>query len=92
MSLYFDAANVLSADASAGGSFKSRVYNNSNLKSSPAQVYALIAETSKWDTVLKEVVDNAGILATEPKVCFAFTYLVLAPRASGLLDSVYRYE
>ena len=70
MSLYFDVASVMSADIHAGGSLKSRVYN-SNLRSSPAQVYALIAETAKWDTVLKEVVDNSGILSSEPKVCLS---------------------
>ncbi|KAL1954073.1 hypothetical protein VTO42DRAFT_1761 [Malbranchea cinnamomea] len=66
MSLYFDAASILS-DTSAGGSLKSRVYG-SKLKSPPAQIYALITEASKWDTVLKEVIENAGVLAQEPKL------------------------
>jgi putative methyltransferase len=66
MSLYYDATSILSGPNS-GGSLKSRVYN-SDLKSSPAQLYALISEAAKWDVVLKEVIDNSGILAQEHKV------------------------
>ena len=68
MSLYFDAVSVLTAPASTGGSFKSRIYNARNLKASPAQIYALVIEASKWDILLKEVIENAGILKLEPKV------------------------
>lgn len=68
MSLYYDAAAVLTTPPSAGGSFKSRIYNARNLKASPAQIYALVSEAAKWDIVLKEVIDNAGLLNHEPKV------------------------
>ncbi|KAE8355986.1 S-adenosyl-L-methionine-dependent methyltransferase [Aspergillus coremiiformis] len=68
MSLYYDAVKVLTSPSLAGGSFKSRIYNARTLKASPAQVYALIIEASKWDTVLKEVIENAGILKLEPKL------------------------
>ncbi|KAL6236844.1 hypothetical protein BDW75DRAFT_103323 [Aspergillus navahoensis] len=68
MSLYYDAASILTAPSSAGGSFKSRLYNSRNLKASPAQVYALITEAAKWDVLLKEVIDQAGILKLEPKL------------------------
>ncbi|KAI1919420.1 hypothetical protein LOZ65_004415 [Ophidiomyces ophidiicola] len=67
MSLYFDAVTVLAASPASGGSLKSRIYN-SRLKSSPPQIYALITETTKWNAVLKEVVDKSGILAHEPKL------------------------
>ena len=72
MSLYFDAASIL-ADTASGGSLKSRIYNQNpkakqKTKAPPAQIYALIIESSKWDTVLKEVIDKAGVLAAEPKV------------------------
>ncbi|KKZ67443.1 hypothetical protein EMCG_06894 [[Emmonsia] crescens] len=67
MSLYLDAASILDSGSGDGGSFKSRVYN-SKLKSSPAQVYALIIETAKWDILLKEVVENAGFLPLESKL------------------------
>lgn len=68
MSLYFDAVSVLTSPSSTGGSFKSRIYSSRNLKANPAQIYALITEASKWDILLKEVIENAGILNLEPKV------------------------
>ncbi|KAL4788923.1 S-adenosyl-L-methionine-dependent methyltransferase [Aspergillus venezuelensis] len=68
MSLYYDAVSVLTAPNSIGGSFKSRLYSSRNLKANPAQVYALITEAAKWDVLLKEVIDQAGILKLEPKV------------------------
>ncbi|KAL4869833.1 hypothetical protein BDV12DRAFT_184957 [Aspergillus spectabilis] len=68
MSLYYDAVSVLTAPSSTGGSFKSRLYNSRTLKASPAQVYALITEAAKWDILLKEVIDQAGILKLEPKL------------------------
>ncbi|KAL4815535.1 S-adenosyl-L-methionine-dependent methyltransferase [Aspergillus spinulosporus] len=68
MSLYYDAASILTTPSSGGGSFKSRLYNSRNLKASPAQVYALITEAAKWDILLKEVIDQAGILKLEPKL------------------------
>ncbi|KAL3452247.1 S-adenosyl-L-methionine-dependent methyltransferase [Aspergillus insuetus] len=68
MSLYYDAVSVLTAPSSTGGSFKSRLYNSRTLKASPAQVYALVVEAAKWDILLKEVIDAAGILKLEPKL------------------------
>ncbi|RHZ54224.1 rRNA (cytosine-C5-)-methyltransferase RCM1 [Aspergillus thermomutatus] len=68
MSLYYDAVSVLTAPASTGGSFKSRIYSSRNLKSSPAQIYALVIEASKWDILLKEVIEAAGLLKQEPKL------------------------
>lgn len=69
MSLYYDAATVLSSSTTdQGGSFKSRIYNSKSLKASPAQIYALVTEASKWDILLKEVIEHAGILSLESKV------------------------
>lgn len=67
MSLYFDAATVLTAPSS-GGSFKSRIYSAKNLRASPSQVYALVVETAKWDRVLAEVIEKTDILSLERKV------------------------
>ncbi|KAL2432591.1 25S rRNA (cytosine-C(5))-methyltransferase rcm1 [Exophiala dermatitidis] len=68
MSLYYDAATVLTNDG-LSGSLKSRIYGNKlELKSKPAHLYALISETAKFDGFLKEVIDNAGLLAQEPKL------------------------
>lgn len=68
MSLYYDAVSILASPTQTGGSFKSRIYNSRSLKSSPAQLYALIIEASKWDLLLKDVIESAGILNLEPKV------------------------
>ncbi|KAF3893056.1 putative NOL1/NOP2/sun domain-containing protein [Trichophyton interdigitale] len=66
MSLYFEAAAVLSGPSHAG-SLKSRVYTG-KWKSPPAQIYALIVEVAKYNECIKEVIDNAGILAHESKL------------------------
>lgn len=71
MSLYYDATTVLSSPT-AGGSLKSRIYNSSlKLKSSPPQIYALIIESSKWDVVIADVIEKAGLLSMEHKVSLA---------------------
>ncbi|KIX94787.1 uncharacterized protein Z520_09477 [Fonsecaea multimorphosa CBS 102226] len=68
MSLYYDAATVLTTTAQEG-SLKSRIYGNKlGLRSKPAHIYALISETAKYDQFIKEVVDNAGLLAQEQKL------------------------
>lgn len=68
MSLYHEAADVLTAPTNAGGSLKSRIFSKKDLKSQPAQIYALTIETCKWSPVLKEVIENADILRLERKV------------------------
>lgn len=82
MSVYYDASAVLGA-ASRAGSLKSRIYDNKlGLRSKPAHLYALISETAKYDSFLKEVIDKADILAQEPKVS-----LHLASNVSLLTDA-----
>ena len=68
MSLYYEAASLLANPEKAGGSLKSRIYKQKGLKSSPAQLYALITEASKWSKVLKDVIEKCGLLAEEKKV------------------------
>lgn len=82
MSLYYDAASILTAPSSIGGSFKSRIYTSRNLKASPAQVFALITEASKWDILLKEVIEKADFLHLEPKVSYFSSF---EPRPRCLL-------
>lgn len=72
MSLYHEAAAILTNPE--GGSLKSRVFGAKNLKSPPAQVYALALETCKWSAILKEVVDSSQLLNHERKVCFFFFF------------------
>ncbi|EXJ83553.1 hypothetical protein A1O1_07176 [Capronia coronata CBS 617.96] len=77
MSLYYDAAAVLTTDA-LGGSLKSRIYGNKlDLKSKPTHLYALISETAKFDLFLKEVIDNAGILSHEVKLTPTLSLLLI---------------
>jgi len=68
MSLYHEAAAILSSTGSEGGSLKSRIYGNRDLKSPASQLYALVYETCKWSLVLKEVIDASEILKHERKV------------------------
>ena len=68
MSLYHEAAEILTAPASDGGSLKSRVFRSKSLKSPPNQIYALVLESSKWSPVLKEVVERSELLKHERKV------------------------
>lgn len=69
MSLYHEAAEILSAPSGEGGSLKSRVFRKKNLKSTPNQLYALVFETCKWSALLKEVVENSELLKHERKAC-----------------------
>ncbi|KAF1998418.1 S-adenosyl-L-methionine-dependent methyltransferase [Amniculicola lignicola CBS 123094] len=68
MSLYYEAAAVLANADKVGGSLKSRLYKQKDLKSSPAQIFALVAESSKWSIVLRDVVEKSGLLTEEKKL------------------------
>ena len=72
--LYSDAVQIVSDERSAGGSLKSRVFNNKSIKSNPLQLYALIIETYKWNEVLKEVIERSEILKHETKQVRLFQY------------------
>lgn len=68
MSLYYEAAAILANSDNTGGSLKSRIYKKKDLKSTPGQIFALIAESSKWSLVLKHVIEKTSLLAEEKKV------------------------
>ncbi|OAL04898.1 S-adenosyl-L-methionine-dependent methyltransferase [Phaeosphaeriaceae sp. SRC1lsM3a] len=68
MSLYYEAAAILANTEKVGGSLKSRIYTKKDLKSTPGQIFALIAEASKWSVVLKDVIEKCGLLAEERKL------------------------
>jgi putative methyltransferase len=68
MSLYHETAAIVTGPSTHGGSLKSRIYGSKDLKSPPAQVYALAFESSKWSAVLKEAVENSQLLQKERKV------------------------
>ena len=69
MSLYYDAAPLLSSSDKLTGSLKSKVFNSKDTKSSPKQVYALVSEASKWSSILTEVIEKSQLLQYERKVC-----------------------
>lgn len=68
MSLYYETATILENPDKIGGSFKARIFKKKDLKSKPGQIYALVAEASKWSQVLKDVIEKCAILKEERKV------------------------
>ncbi|KAF2203456.1 S-adenosyl-L-methionine-dependent methyltransferase [Delitschia confertaspora ATCC 74209] len=68
MSLYYEAAAIINNEAKVGGSLKSRIFGKKDLKSKPAQVFALVIEASKWSIVLKDVIERSGVLEDEKKL------------------------
>ena len=68
MSLYYETATILENPDKIGGSFKARIFKKKDLKSKPGQIYALVAEASKWSKVLKDVIEKCAILKEERKV------------------------
>lgn len=71
MALYQEAASIVENAESRNGSLKSVIYSNkASYRSNATVLFALISEVSKWDVVLKEVIDNTGLLSQEPKVNF----------------------
>lgn len=72
MSLYYETATILANPDKVGGSFKARIFKKNDLKSKPGQIYALVAEASKWSRVLKEIIEKVGLLGQERKVCYLF--------------------
>ncbi|KAL2188621.1 S-adenosyl-L-methionine-dependent methyltransferase [Thermothelomyces heterothallicus CBS 203.75] len=77
MSLYHETAAIVTGPSTHGGSLKSRIFGNKDLKSPPAQVYALAFESSKWSAILKEVVENSQLLQQERKLTPALSVLLV---------------
>jgi len=68
MSLYHEAADVLTRASKSTDSLSSLVYGDKKLKSKPAQVYALVVEAAKWSPVISKIVEQASLLKIERKV------------------------
>ncbi|KAF3037010.1 hypothetical protein E8E11_001229 [Didymella keratinophila] len=68
MSLYYETATILENPDKIGGSFKARIFKKKDLKSKPGQIYALVAEASKWSRVLKDVIETCQVLKEERKL------------------------
>ncbi|KAK3295872.1 S-adenosyl-L-methionine-dependent methyltransferase [Chaetomium fimeti] len=103
MSLYHETAGIVTGPSTHGGSLKSRIYGNKDLKSPPAQIYALAFESSKWSAVLKEVVENSQLLQKERKITPTLSILlahdlllakkgIALPASHGLRLSVEKHK
>ncbi|KAI4269333.1 MAG: hypothetical protein L6R38_007506 [Xanthoria sp. 2 TBL-2021] len=77
MSLYYDAARFLAPSEEQSGSLKSRVFGSKELKASPKQVYAIVAEASKWSPILAEVVEKSQLLQHERKLTPSLALLLV---------------
>lgn len=89
MSLYHEAADILSTSSQEGGSLKSRVFKRKNIKSTPNQLYALVFETCKWSAILKEVIEGADILKFERKVGGFWYYAMQLIKIALILCKAY---
>ncbi|KAI6772441.1 hypothetical protein HG530_003399 [Fusarium avenaceum] len=103
MSLYHEAAEVLTGSSSEGGSLKSRVFKKKNLKSAPNQIYALVLESCKWSPILKEVIEKSDLLKLERKLTPTLSLLLVhdlllakkgiaLPQTHGLRASIERHK
>lgn len=103
MSLYYEAAGILEAPNTSGGSLKSRIFSKKDFKSAPAQIYALVIETCKWSAVLKEIIEKSELLKQEPKLTPILSLLlthdlllarrgISLPAIHGLRASVERHK
>jgi putative methyltransferase len=68
MSLYYEAAEVLTSVKENNGSLKSVVFGKKTWKSDAKTLFALAAEAAKWSSVLSEVVEKSGIMKLEKNV------------------------
>lgn len=68
MSLYHEAAEVLTAANTEGGSLKSLVFGKKTWKTNARTLYALTVEAAKWSNILSEVVEKSGVLKVEQNV------------------------
>ncbi|KAH0494287.1 hypothetical protein TgHK011_000912 [Trichoderma gracile] len=103
MSLYYEAAEILTSSSDAGGSLKSRVFGKKKGKAPPGQLYALVLETAKWSPVLKEVIEKADLLRLERKLTPTIALLLVhdlllakrgiaLPQSHGLRASIERHK
>ena len=68
MSLYYEAAAILTTTHKGGGSIKSLVYGTKTHKSDPKTLFALSTQAAKWSEVLSDVIEKSGILKSEKQV------------------------
>lgn len=104
MSLYHEAAEILTSSQKSGGSLKSIVFGKKTWKSDPKALYALTTETAKWSVVLSEVLEKSGgVLKIEKKLTPTLALLLVhdlflskkgiaLPATHGLNSSIIRHK
>ena len=68
MSLYHEAAQILTTASEQGGSLKSIVFGKKDWKSDRKTLFALSTEAAKWSQVLSEVIEKSDVLGAEKQV------------------------
>ena len=69
MSLYYEAASLISESPKATDSLRLRVFSRTaSFKSQPSQLYALLVETHQWNFALSEIIEKSEILRHERKL------------------------
>ncbi|KAI5368010.1 Putative SAM-dependent methyltransferase RsmB/NOP2-type, RNA (C5-cytosine) methyltransferase [Septoria linicola] len=103
MSLYHEAAEILTAAQKNGGSLKSLVFGKKTWKSDPKALFALTTETAKWSVVLSEVLEKSGVLKVEKNLTPTLAILLVhdlflakkgiaLPATHGLNSSISRHK
>ena len=103
MSLYHEAAEILTSSQKNGGSLKSIVFGKKTWKSDPKALFALTTETAKWSVVLSEVLEKSGVLKIEKKITPTLALLLVhdlflakrgiaLPATHGLHSSIARHK
>ncbi|CAK1361854.1 25S rRNA (cytosine-C(5))-methyltransferase rcm1 [Cercospora beticola] len=103
MSLYHEAAEILTAAQKQGGSLKSLVFGKKTWKSDPKALFALTTETAKWSQVLSEVLEKSGVLGVEKNLTPTLALLLVhdlflakkgiaLPASHGLNTSISRHK
>lgn len=68
MSLYHEAAQILTTASEHGGSLKSIVFGKKDWKTDRKTLFALSTEAAKWSEVLSEVIEKSDTLRLEKQV------------------------
>lgn len=68
MSLYHEAAQILTTVTQQSGSIKSIVFGKKEWKTDRKTLFALSTEAAKWSEVLSEVVEKSDLLDAEKQV------------------------
>ncbi|KAM3422884.1 hypothetical protein BST61_g366 [Cercospora zeina] len=103
MSLYHEAAEILTSARKHGGSLKSLVFGQKTWKCDAKALFALTTETAKWSQVLSEVLEKSGVLGVEKNLTPTLALLLVhdlflskkgiaLPASHGLNTSISRHK